>query len=61
MQDNLSKQVGDQFEAAISRPTSRYDTHSAPKDRISLIERLHIPYSRMHDNHRSMLELFPNP
>jgi hypothetical protein len=61
MQDNLSKQVGDQFGAAISRPTTRNDTNPDPKDQISLIERLHIPYSLMNDNHRSMLELFPNP
>jgi Zn-dependent protease with chaperone function len=61
MQDDLSLEVGKKFDEVMTRPTSKYDSHPAPKERISLIERLHVPYSPVQDNPRPMLELFPNP
>ena len=61
MQDDLKGKLYDKVDEAMTRPTSKYDSHPAPRERISLIEQLHIPYSPMHDNPRPMLELFPNP
>jgi hypothetical protein len=57
LQGELEKQV----EEAMSRKTSQYDSHPAPKERIALIERLHVPYSPIQDNRSPALRLFPNP
>jgi hypothetical protein len=53
----LEKQV----EEAMARATSQYDSHPAPKERIALIESLHVPYSPIQDNRLPALRLFPNP
>ena len=45
----------------MKRPTSQYDSHPSPQERIAWIERLHIPYSPIQDNPQPALRLFPNP
>jgi Zn-dependent protease with chaperone function len=57
LQGELEKQV----EEAMARTTSQYDSHPAAKERIELIERLHVPYSAIQDNRLPALRLFPNP
>ena len=57
LQGELEKQV----QEAMNRMTSQYDSHPAPKERIALIERLHIPYAPIQDNRSPALHLFPNP
>lgn len=57
IQGELEKQVQD----ALSRTTSQYDSHPAPKERIALIESLYVPDSPLHDNRSPALRLFPNP
>jgi Zn-dependent protease with chaperone function len=61
MQEDLSGELKKQFEEAMKRTTSAYDSHPAPQERIEWIERLHISYSPMHDNPNPALRLFPNP
>lgn len=60
MPEKLTTEVNQQFEEAMQRTTSEYDSHPAPKERISWIEALNVPYSPIHDNSRPALELFPN-
>lgn len=57
LQGELQKQLDD----AMNRPTTQYDSHPAPHERISLIERMHIPLSPVLDNRLPALSLFPNP
>jgi Zn-dependent protease with chaperone function len=59
-EERLEGELEKQVEEAMGRTTSQYDSHPAPKDRIELIERLHVPYSIMQDNQRPALQLFPN-
>jgi Zn-dependent protease with chaperone function len=60
-EEKLQGEVEKQIEEAMLRPTSQYDSHPAPKERIELIERLHVPYSAIQDNRLPALRLFPNP
>ena len=60
-QEKLQGELEKQVEEAMSRATSQYDSHPAPKERIELIERLRVPYSPIQDNRLSALRLFPNP
>jgi len=59
--DNLKGEFEEQFDQAMNRATSQYDSHPAPHERIALIERLNVPDSPFHDNPRPALDLFPNP
>jgi Zn-dependent protease with chaperone function len=61
MLENLSGELEKQFEEAMERTTSKYDSHPAPQERIAWIERLHIPYYPIQDNPKPALLLFPNP
>ena len=45
----------------MNRPTSQYDSHPAPHERITWIERMRLPLSPVLDNRTSALLLFPNP
>jgi Zn-dependent protease with chaperone function/Tfp pilus assembly protein PilF len=58
--DGLQVELDKQFAEAMGRTTSQYDSHPAPQERISWIERLHVPYSPMQDNPQPALHLFPN-
>ena len=60
-QENLQGELEKQVEEAMSRMTSQYDSHPAPKERIELIESLRVPYSPVQDNRLPALRLFPNP
>ncbi len=60
-EEKLQGELETQVQEAMNRMTSQYDSHPAPKERIALIERLHIPYSAMQDNRLPALRLFPNP
>jgi Zn-dependent protease with chaperone function/Flp pilus assembly protein TadD len=60
-QENLQGELEKQVEEAMSRSTSQYDSHPAPKERMELVERLHVPYSPVQENKLSALRLFPNP
>ncbi len=61
MPEVVSKEVEQQYDEALKRTTTPYDTHPAPGERIQWIEDLHVPYSPMHDNPAPALHLFPNP
>jgi Zn-dependent protease with chaperone function len=56
----LRGELDKQFEEAMHRTTSQYDSHPAPHERIAWIDRLRVPYSPMQDNPRPALQLFPN-
>jgi Zn-dependent protease with chaperone function len=56
---NLQGELQKQLDGAMNRPTSQYDSHPAPYERIAWVERMNIPYSSMLDNRLSALELFP--
>jgi Zn-dependent protease with chaperone function len=58
---DLQGELQKQFDSAMNRQTSQYDSHPAPHERIAWIERMHIPYSPLHDNQQLSLYLFPNP
>jgi Zn-dependent protease with chaperone function len=60
-QEKLQSELEKQITEAMSRTTSQYDSHPAPKERIELIESLRIPYSPVQDNRLPALYLFPNP
>lgn len=60
LDENLQGELQKNFDEAMNRPTSQYDSHPAPHERIKLIERLHIPYSSVRDNRSPALHLFPN-
>ena len=60
-QEKLQGELEKQVQEAMSRTTSQYDSHPAPKERIELIERLRVPYSPIQDNRLPALHLFPNP
>jgi len=60
-QENVQDELEKQVEEAMSRRTSQYDSHPAPKERIELIESLRVPYSPVQDNRLPALRLFPNP
>lgn len=60
MQDKLQNSLDKQFDDVMNRATSEYDSHPAPKERIQLVERLHLPYSSMENNQDPALNLFPN-
>lgn len=59
-QEKLQGELEKQVEEAMSHMTSQYDSHPAPKERMELIERLHVPYSPVQDNRQPALRLFPN-
>lgn len=61
MRADLTGELETQYEEAMKRVTSQYDSHPAPQERITWIERLHAPYNPMQDNPRPALSLFPNP
>jgi len=61
MLESLQGELDKQFEEAMSRVTSEYDSHPAPQERIRLVERLRAPYSPLQDNPKPALHLFPNP
>jgi hypothetical protein len=61
MQEGLQGELDRQFEEAMNRVTSEYDSHPAPGERIQWIERLRVPYSPLQDDPRPALHLFPNP
>ena len=60
MQENLTEELGKQYQEAMQRTTSVYDLHPAPQERIAWIERLNLPYSAVQDNPNPALSLFPN-
>lgn len=60
-QESLQGELDKQLDAMTKRPTSQYDSHPSPQDRIAWVERLHIPYSPIQDNPQPALRLFPNP
>ena len=60
-QESLQGELEKQVQAAMNRTTSQYDSHPAPKERIGLIEDLHVPYSPVQDNRSPAVRLFPNP
>ncbi len=60
-QEKLQGDIEKQIQEAMNRPTSEYDSHPAPKERIELVSRLHVPYSPLQDNRSPALHLFPNP
>jgi Zn-dependent protease with chaperone function len=57
LQEELEKQVA----KSMKRPTSQYDSHPAPQQRIAWIERLQLAEAEAQDNPRPALDLFPNP
>jgi Zn-dependent protease with chaperone function len=57
LQGELNKQLDEQ----MKRPTSEYDSHPSPHDRIIWVERLNIPYHAIGNTTRPALELLPNP
>lgn len=59
--DTLDGELNRQLDEQMNRPTSQYDSHPAPHERIAWIERLNIPYHSIEDTSRSALELLPNP
>jgi Zn-dependent protease with chaperone function/Tfp pilus assembly protein PilF len=61
MTAELERDCDEKYNETMLRNTSKYDSHPAPKDRINLIEKLHIPYSPVYDNPASALQMFPNP
>jgi len=56
----LQGELDKQLQEVMQRPTSQYDSHPAPRDRIAWIERLHVPYSPVQDNPKPALGLFSN-
>jgi Zn-dependent protease with chaperone function len=60
IQENLHVELEKRLEEIMKRPTSPYDSHPAPQERIALIERLHIPDYPMQDNPLPALQLVPN-
>jgi Zn-dependent protease with chaperone function len=60
-QEKLQGELEKQIEEVMSRTTSQYDSHPAPKERMELVECLRIPYSPVQDNRLPALHLFPNP
>ncbi len=60
-EERLRGELEKRVQEAMVRPTSQYDSHPAPKERIELIERLQVPYSPAQDDRRPALRLFPNP
>ena len=61
MDENLQGELQKQLDEVMNRPTSQYDSHPAPRERIAWIERMHIPLSPVMDNRLPALTLFPNP
>lgn len=61
VEEKLQGDLEKQFDEALKRATSQYDSHPAFQERIDWIERLRLPYSSMQDNKRPALHLFPNP
>ena len=61
MDTKLQGEMQKQLDNAMNRPTSQYDSHPAPHERIAWIERMHIPLSPILDNRLPALNLFPNP
>jgi len=60
VQDGASTEITSQYEQAMQRTTSPYDSHPALGERIALIEQLGITYSPVADNPRPALELLSN-
>jgi len=58
---NIQGEYQKQFDEAMKRQTSQFDSHPAPHERIERIERLHVPLSPILDNKSPALHLFPNP
>jgi Zn-dependent protease with chaperone function/Flp pilus assembly protein TadD len=61
MDSSLQGELQKQLDEVMNRPTSQYDSHPAPRERIAWIERMHIPLSPVLDNRLPALHLFPNP
>ncbi|MEP7135309.1 MAG: M48 family metallopeptidase [Chloroflexota bacterium] len=59
-EENLKEEIEKQFQEAMDRVTSPYNSHPATKERIALVERLQAPYSPMQENRQPALHLFPN-
>jgi Zn-dependent protease with chaperone function/Flp pilus assembly protein TadD len=59
-EERLQGPLEKQIDEAMTRPTSDYDSHPAPKERIGLIEGLHVQDSALQDQPRPALDLFPN-
>lgn len=60
LSDNLSSEINRRFDAAMKRSTTKFDSHPAPQERISMIENLRLPYSPIQENLHPVLDLFPN-
>jgi Zn-dependent protease with chaperone function len=60
-EERLRGELEKQMEEAMTRMTSPYDSHPAPRERIELIECLRVPYSPVQENRAPALHLFPNP
>jgi len=61
VETELQGELEKQLEEIMKRPTGQFDSHPAPQERFTLLERLHVPYSFAQDNPAPALHLFPNP
>ena len=61
MDTRLQGELQKQLDEVMNRPTSQYDSHPAPHERIAWIERMHLPLSPVLDNRTPALLLLPNP
>ncbi len=59
MPENLLDELEKNFDAAMNRATSEYDSHPAPKERVAWIKDLKTPFSPIYDNNLPVLDLFP--
>ncbi|NJD58669.1 MAG: hypothetical protein FIA98_04635 [Anaerolineae bacterium] len=61
MRADLEEALDLKYEEAMTRMTSKYDSHPAPQERIRLVENLHIPDPPVDENISQALGLFRNP
>jgi len=59
--ESLQGELDKQLDEIMMRPTSVYDSHPAPQERIKWVERLQAPHSARQNDSQSALKLFPNP
>jgi Zn-dependent protease with chaperone function len=60
MQSELQGELEGRFEAALKRQTSAYDSHPSTMDRISLLERMRLPYVLDQESSAPVSDLFIN-
>lgn len=59
LESTLQGELQTQLDEAMNRPTSQYDSHPAPHERIAWIERMNVPHASMLDDRHPALDLFP--